>query len=243
MADSLEACLPVSENFLPETALRTSKAGIVNLGVFLGVLILGTVIYFSPLRAWLADAQAIRGYLSQFGYAAPLVFVLATGLSTALGTPRLLLCSVAGMVFGFGWGMVWSQLGTLLGSYATFLLVRRVGKDYALSHWPRLQGFSRYLASRSLMAVVLIRQLPISGFHNNLILGLAPVGHVDFLLGSLLGFLPLGLTACLLGAGLIQSNWVQGMQYLLLGLACSVVLGYGLKRWVNSSQRVDHDLV
>ena len=75
------------------------------------------------------------------------------------------------------------------------------------------------------MGVALIRQLPINGFYNNVLLGLTPVSHGDFLLGSVLGFLPLGVTACLLGAGLIQKDLFMGVQYIALGLACSVVLG------------------
>jgi uncharacterized membrane protein YdjX (TVP38/TMEM64 family) len=82
--------------------------------------------------------------------------------------------------------------------------------------------------------VVLIRQLPLSGFYNSVFLGLTPVSHGDFLLGSFLGFLPLGVTACLLGAGLIQGDMLKGIQYIAMGLACSVILGYMLNRLVKS---------
>lgn len=200
-------------------------AGIVNGGVFLAVVVLGAAVYLTPLQTWLAQGQIIKAHLAWFGLAAPWVFTAAAALLTAVGVPRLLLCSLAGMAFGFAWGLAWAQLGTVLGSYATFLLVRWQGRDYTLSHFPRLRGFSQNMQSRGLLAVVLIRQLPVSGFYNTVFLGLTPVSHGDFLLGSLLGFLPLGITACLLGAGLIQADWLKGVQYAALGLACSVVLG------------------
>ena len=207
-------------------------AGIVNCGVFLAVLALGAAVYLTPLQTWLAQGQLIKEHLALFGLAAPWVFTAAAALLTALGAPRLLLCSLGGMAFGFAWGLAWAQLGTVLGSYATFLFVRWRGRDYALSRFSRLRDFSQCLESRGLLAVVLVRQLPLSGFYNNVFLGLTPVSHGEFLLGSLLGYLPLGVTACLLGAGLIQANWLAGVHYAVLGLVCSLALGFALNRLI-----------
>ena len=199
--------------------------GIVKGSVFLIVSGLVIAVYLTPLRDWLGDGQFVKDHLSLFGFSAPLVFTCCSALLTVIGTPRLLLCSLGGFAFGFTWGLIWTQLGTLLGSYVVFLLIRWRGRDYALQHFTRFRGLSRQLEKRGLMGVVLIRQLPINGFYNNVLLGLTPVSHGDFLIGSILGFLPLGVTACLLGAGLIQKNLFMGVQYIALGLGCSVALG------------------
>jgi len=197
------------------------------------VLGLGVVAYFTPLKAWLGQGEAIKSQLDGFGIAAPGIFTAGTALLTALGTPRLLLCSLGGVVFGFAWGLAWALAGTLLGSYALFLAVRWKGRDYTLNRCPRLRGLAHNLQRRGVLSVALVRQIPLNCFYNTVLLGLAPVSHRDFLLGSLLGFLPLALTACLLGAGLIQGDWLQGVQYLSLGLACSVILGPALGCWVR----------
>lgn len=221
---------------------RASRlGGIVNGGVFLLVLAMGVGVYLTPLQAWLAQGQLIKTQLALFGQAAPVVFTAATALLTAVGVPRLLLCSLGGLVFGFGWGLAWTQLGTLLGSYAIFLFVRWQGRNYTLSRFPRLRGFSQNLESRGLLSVVLIRQLPLNGFYNTVFIGLTPVGHGEFLGGSLLGFLPLGLTACLLGAGLVQANWLAGVHYVILGLVCSVVLGFALNRLAQAKSAARDD--
>jgi uncharacterized membrane protein YdjX (TVP38/TMEM64 family) len=225
----------VCEN--PISPARSSRlAGVVNGGVFLAVIVLGAAIYLTPLKTWLAQGEIIKTQLSLFGLAAPLVFIAAAALLTAIGVPRLLLCSLGGIAFGFAWGLAWTQLGTVLGSYVTFLFVRWRGRDYVLNHFPRLRKFSQRLESRGLMAVILIRQLPLNGFYNNVFLGLTPVSHSDFLVGSFLGFLPLGVTACLLGAGLIQGDMVKGVQYIALGLACSVGLGIALN-WLAQARK------
>lgn len=212
---------------------RGALAGVANGGVFLLVLALGAAVYLTPLKTWLEQGQLIKAQLAAFGWAAPLAFALAVAALTAVGVPRLMVCSLGGMIFGFAWGLAWTQLGTLLGSYLVFLFVRRRGRDYALERFPRLRGFAQNLESRGLASVLIIRQLPMNGFYNNVFLGLTPVSHRDFLLGSLLGFLPLGVTACLLGAGMIQGDLVKGVQYVALAMACSLLLGLLLKRWTD----------
>lgn len=214
----------------PASIPKQPCLSIVNGCVIMGVLALGLAAYFTPLKTWLAHGEQIKAQLETLGFVAPLVFTFFAGLLTVVGVPRLLLCSLGGLVFGFAWGLVWTQLATLLGSYAIFLIVRWRGRCYTLNRYPRLRGFSQHLEKQSWLSVVLIRQLPLGGFYNTVFLGLTPVGHRDFVLGSLLGFLPLSLTACLLGAGLIQADWLAGMRYFSGALACSVILGLALNR-------------
>jgi len=205
-----------------------------NGSVFLLVIVLGAAVYLTPLKSWLDQGQLIKDQLGSFGSAAPLVFTIGAALLTAIGATRLLLCSLGGMTFGFVWGLLWSQIGTLTGSYAIFLFVHSRGRDYALQRFPRLRRFSDKLESQGLLSVRVLRQLPLNGFYNSVFLGLTPVRHWDFVFGSLLGFLPLGVTACLIGAGLIQADFAKGVQYVALALACSAVFGLLLNRWTSS---------
>lgn len=220
----------------PATHSRSSGrwAGIVSGGVFFAFILLGVAVYLTPLKSWLGDGRGLRDHLAGFGLGSPLAFVAASAVLTAVGAPRLLLCSAGGMAFGFAWGLAWTQLGTLLGSYSTFLLARGLGRGFALSRFPKLRAFSTGLESRGLLTVLVVRQMPLNSFYNNVLLGLTQVGHLDFLLGSLIGFLPLGATACLLGAGLIQDDLAKGVHYLALALGLSVILGWVLRGWAGS---------
>jgi uncharacterized membrane protein YdjX (TVP38/TMEM64 family) len=205
------------------------SVGIINGGVFLLALLIGVGIYFTPVKSWLAQGQLIKDELALFGLGAPVVFVLGSAVLTAVGVPRLLVCSLGGMIFGFAWGLLWTQIGSLLGCYATFLFIRWRGPGYTLQHFPRLRRFSQTVGQRGILSVLVIRQLPMNGFYNTVFLGLTPVSHSHFLVGSLLGFLPLGVTSCLLGAGLIQQDIVKGVQYGVLAFMCSVLLAYLLR--------------
>jgi uncharacterized membrane protein YdjX (TVP38/TMEM64 family) len=218
---------------LSDESSASKSLGIVNGGVFIAVLALGIVVYMTPLKTWLAEGQLIKEELAQFGIAGPLVFCVGAAALTAIGLPRLLLCSLAGMAFGFAYGVLWSELGTVLGSYATFMFVRWRGRDYALDHFPRLRRFSEKLEAKGLVSVLLIRQLPMNGFYNNVFLGLTPVTHRQFIVGSMLGYLPLGVTASLIGAGLLQADATKSIQYLMLALISSFGLGWGLKHLVS----------
>ncbi|WNV05639.1 VTT domain-containing protein [Candidatus Methylospira mobilis] len=202
-------------------------------GLLLILLGLGALVYFSPIRVWLAQGALIKAQLAQFGMAAPAVFTLCTAMLVAIGVPRLLLCSLAGVIFGFAWAITLTQIGTVLGAYCTFLFMRLHGRDYAFQHFPRLRRFSRKLEGHGLMSVLIARQLPVNGFYNDIILALSPVSHRSFLAGTFIGFLPQGLTACLIGAGLIQADTTQGIQYMALALILSLLLGLGLRRWIS----------
>jgi uncharacterized membrane protein YdjX (TVP38/TMEM64 family) len=207
---------------------RTKSRNVFNLAILLAVIGCGFTAYYGPWKEWLINGQHLKARLAEWGMAAPAIFTVSTALLTTVGMPRLVLCSVGGLAFG-GWGVVWSQIGTLAGSYLTFLFVRWSGQDLLLRRYRRLAELSRRFEERGILAVLLIRQMPMSGLANNVLLGFSTVSHRDFLLGSFLGFLPLGLAATLAGAGIIQTSAADLIRYLLIAVLCAVVLGVLLK--------------
>lgn len=213
---------------------RTSRLpGILGL---LAMLALGLAMSFLPFKDGLPSAAMIKAQLDGFGLAAPLLFVAGTALLMALGAPRLVLCSMAGMAFGAAWGLAWSLVGTLLGAYGTFLMVRALGREPVRRRFPALVRHSERIRERGFLAVLLIRQVPMNGFYNNLLLGLSPVGHRDFLLGSLVGYLPLGTAAAAIGAGVVQADLVRLIQYATVGGMAFLLFGLLLKRLTGAAK-------
>jgi uncharacterized membrane protein YdjX (TVP38/TMEM64 family) len=205
-------------------------AGILHYTFVAGILSLGVVFYFTPLKSWLTEGLILKAELASYGLAAPLVFTSVGAVLMAIGAPRLILCSLGGLAFGFAWGLVWSQLATVLGSYLTLLLIRRFRIGYGLKKVRQFERLTRQIKCNGVLAVVLIRQLPLNSFYNNVLLGMTDVRHVDFLVGSFIGFLPMGITACSIGAGLLQTDFAKAAEYISLGFASSVILGYALNR-------------
>ena len=200
------------------------------------------LIYSLPLKDVLNQSHQIKLWLAETGYAAPAIFTLAAALLTAIGMPRLLLCSLAGVVFGFTWGFVWSHFGTLLGAYGTFIFARWSGREFVQQKFPKIIALSQGTQARGWRSVLFMRQLPISGLYNDILLGLSTVSHGDFWIGSALGFLPLGVTATLIGAGAIQADMSHLAQYLGIA-ACAFFLLTLLLKWILAQrQRKNLDL-
>jgi len=194
------------------------------------------LIYSMPLKDVLNQSQQIKSWLAETGYAAPAVFTLAAALLTAIGMPRLLLCTLAGVVFGFTWGFVWSHFGTLLGAYGTFIFARWSGREYVQQRFPKLIALSQATQARGWRSVLFMRQLPISGLYNDILLGMSTVSHSDFWIGSALGFLPLGVTATLVGAGAIQADMSHLAQYLGIATVAFFLLTLSLK-WILAQRQ------
>ncbi|MFZ2169521.1 MAG: VTT domain-containing protein [Methylococcaceae bacterium] len=190
-----------------------------------------------PLKDVLKQSFQIKLWLSETGYAAPAVFILAAALLTSVGMPRLLLCTLAGMVFGFSWGFVWSHIGTVLGAYLPFIFARWSGREFVQQKFPKITALSNSTQARGWRYVLFMRQLPISGLYNDILLGLSAVSHCDFWIGTALGFLPLGVTATLIGAGALQADISHLARYLGIAACAFFILTLSLKWILAQMQR------
>lgn len=193
--------------------------------VLITVLTLGLlVIYATPLRGYLRHVSEIRATVQNAGAMGVLIYMLAVFALVALGAPRLLFCPIGGLVFGLTWGLVWTQIPTLLGYYALFLFVRWGGRDFVVAHWPRLARLGGLFHKRAYLTVFLARQLPISGVVINLLLGLSPVGHIDFLVGSALGILPAAIPCTLIGSSAAQLQEPSSHLHIAIAVASMIAL-------------------
>lgn len=188
-------------------------------GILLGLL------YFSPLRVYLSRWQELSEDIRAFGALAPLVLTLAVAVLVGVGFPRLALCVVAGMALGFWSGLLWAQLGTLLGNYAVFILVRAGGRDWVEGHLSKRVQLRSMVERRGALGVVLARQVPLPGVVINFACALLPIRHVDFIVGTIVGQLPQAIPCTLIGAGVLQSSFRKSIG--LIGLAVVIaVLGW-----------------
>ena len=193
-------------------------------GLLLAFLLAGLIfIFFSPLRDYLGHYREITARLGQMGGAAPLFFICGVSVLVFLGVPRLLLCPIGGMAFGFFWGLLWTQIGTLLGFYAAFLFIRWGGRDLVIRYVPKLDRLARRFERSGLPAVILIRQLPVNGFFTNMLLGLMPISHVHFLLGTAIGMLPEAIPCTLIGSGAAQMSFGRGASFMTIAMVLLLV--------------------
>jgi len=112
--------------------------------------------------------------------------------------PVTLMIAATVLVFGPIEGGVYALAGALLSAATTYALGRALGRDLVRQiAGPRLNALSRRLARKGLLAMTLVRLLPVAPFSIvNSVAGASHIGWRDFLLGTVLGMAPgIALTA------------------------------------------------
>jgi uncharacterized membrane protein YdjX (TVP38/TMEM64 family) len=213
---------------------RPSWGKIIILAACVGVLL--TVAYVSPLRNYLSQWREVSAQIRSFGTLAPLVLTVSVAVLVGVGFPRLAFCIIAGMALGFWKGLLWAQLGTLLGNYAIFILVRTWGRDWAQRFLVKRARLHSLTQKRGTLGVFLVRQLPLPGLVINLACALLPIRHWDFLLGTIFGQLPQAIPCTLIGAGFIQSSFTRSIEVTGLAVIASIVVGLGLRYALRQSR-------
>jgi uncharacterized membrane protein YdjX (TVP38/TMEM64 family) len=156
--------------------------------------------------------------------------VAGSSVLILVGMPRLLFCALGGVLFGFVEGLIYSQVATLAGAYGTFLVARWGTRKWVERLIHSESRMYRMLENPTLLTVFLSRQLPSGGVFISAFLGFSSVNHLNFLLGSLLGFLPEAIPAVLLGSGAGKSSMLLAFAQFLTAAAVLLLAGMVILR-------------
>lgn len=198
-----------------------------GLALLLFLILALYLVYGTSLKSFLDQTELLGQWFTSRGFFGSLAYVfMVTGL-VCVGVPRLLLCSIGGLIFGFWGGLVYTHLGSILGSYCIFLLVRYAGWSFGfLRKRPSLDKFQKRIGKGGVMSVFSIRMMPLSGFYSTIMMAMLPIRHRAFLLGTLLGTLPQGIPATLIGSGASQETLQTSIAYIVVA-----VIGF-IAAWV-----------
>ena len=172
------------------------------------------------------------------GWKADGLFCLACAAAVLIGIPRLPLCAAAGLIFGFVEGLSISLLGSTAGSYGAFVMSRQGARGAVLArikNWPWL---TRMLEKPSINRVFWVRQLLVPGIVLNVLLGVTSVNHRVFLIGTLLGYLPLNITFSLVGSGMGKGSLSQTLMQLLAAVGMINIIGWAAWRYRTAQKPI-----
>jgi len=148
------------------------------------------------------NVESMRALVDAWEPLGPLVFIAVFIAGFFIPGPEIILVALGGVLFGTTWGFVYSWIASVLGTAATFLLVR-----YAAQAWvqramhdrlPRLRALDDRLERHGVVTVLVLRLLLFLAPPLNWALGASRVRTADYVLGTALGIVPgTGLTVYL----------------------------------------------
>lgn len=206
-----------NDSDLDQIARNTSRKLLTLLAVGAALFAL---IHTTPFGEYVRNWDTLTELFRTGGIKAEFYFVLISTFLIMLGTPRLLFYALGGFAFGFWEGLLWALCSSLIGSYLTFKAARWGGREWLTERFGKNRFFGRIVHAKPTVAsVALLRMLPVSNVIINVGLALSQVGTRAFLLGSLLGFLPQGVVAVIIGSGMAEDvPWAGATQIGLAGV-------------------------
>lgn len=207
---------------LEQVAQNTSRKLLALIGL---AALLFVVMRFTPLGEQLRDWETLTEIVKAGGWKADVYFVLISGVLILIGMPRLLFYGLGGYAFGFWEGLLLSLVSSLVGSFIAFRIARWGGRAWLTERFGHRRFFGRIVhAKPTIASVAFMRMLPVSNAVINVGLALGKARNKAFVIGSLIGFLPQGVVAVIIGSGMGEDMpaWAGAVQ---IGVAAALLLG------------------
>src|SRR5690606_939540 len=121
-----------------------------------------------------------------------LAIVMGFVVGGLLAMPVTVLIAACGMVFGPWQGGLYAVAGTMISALVTYGVGRSLGRDTVRRlAGRRINALSERIAERGIIAMVILRLLPVAPFTLvNVMAGASHIGLRDYLVGTFLGMVP-----------------------------------------------------
>jgi phospholipase D1/2 len=166
---------------------------LIGLGIFALILAAMALAWrFTPLGKWINLTTLTK--LARDIDDMPFTPIAVIGFYAIAGLliPVTLLIAVTGIVFGPLYGALYAIVGSVASAVLTYLVGKWIGRDTVHRYLgERVNRLSQRIAKQGILAMAIIRVLPIAPFTVvNLIAGASHIGLRDYMLGTLLGMSP-----------------------------------------------------
>ncbi|MEK8090036.1 VTT domain-containing protein [Thermithiobacillus plumbiphilus] len=233
----------VVKRVIPEELHSTGNRRLLQSAILLFALsALAAAWYWTPLGQWLNVRELVRLATSFADHPLAPAIVLATYvLGSLVMLPVSLLIVATAITFGPLWGFLYALTGSLLGAAVTFGVGHAIGRD-ALQRLgeSRLKRLSQRLAKRGILAIALVRIVPVAPFSVvNLMAGASHIRLLDFMIGTLLGMAPGILAISAFGGSLMHVIRHPGPKSIafLAGVALAIGLAVlWVRRWLDKGE-------
>jgi uncharacterized membrane protein YdjX (TVP38/TMEM64 family) len=159
-------------------------------GVIALVLVLAGLASFGLIDLGTALVDGLES-LGASAWRVPIILA-AFVVGSIVVVPILAMIGATVLVLGPVLGFICSAVGVLLAASATFGIGRVIGRE-PLRRWlgERLEKLERQFTDRGIVAIALIRKVPVAPFTIvNMLIGAIGVRYRDFIVGTALGMIP-----------------------------------------------------
>ncbi|WP_084479351.1 TVP38/TMEM64 family protein [Nesterenkonia sp. AN1] len=209
----------------PPAAGRRDRKAVLKALVLLIALVLFTV---AALALPIPSVEQMRAGVAEAGWWGPLGFGAAYAALTLAPVPKNVLSIGAGVLFGFGPGLLIVYSAAMVGAAAAFWLGRALGRE-AVERFTgtRVAKVEEVLLRHGFLAVVGVRLVPVLPFTAiNYSAGLTALGWWPYLLGTLVGMIPGTASYLALGAYGFQPGLQAEVAFAVLGLLTLAAIAY-----------------
>ncbi|MFB6204753.1 MAG: TVP38/TMEM64 family protein [Candidatus Nanohaloarchaea archaeon] len=193
---------------------------------------------------FLLNPEEARNWVAEFGFYAPLVFVLVQTVQVILAPiPGQITAVASGYLFGVWKGTLYSMVGIAFGSLIAFQLSRMYGRPYVerVLDDRVIDDFHRFAQERGELALFVIFLVP--GLPDDAICFLAGLTDIDarkFLTVLLVARTPSFFLSSLAGSSLATSRVKLGFAILVVGAMVSLAF-YRWREVLGEYYRVPGD--
>lgn len=223
--------------FVPPDAGPPTSRRLVALGLSAALLLVLAVAWRATPLAQALDPAAVAAFVQRLadGPFTPLAVIVAYVVAGLLVMPVTLLIGATGFVFPPLQAALYAITGSLASALVTYLLGRWLGRDLVRRiAGRRINQLSRRIARRGVLAVTVLRLMPVAPFTLvNLVAGASHIGLWAFLVGSAIGMAPgILLTVVFVHhlAEAIRSPSVETVAVLAAVVAALVALSVACRR-------------
>lgn len=161
--------------------------------VFIALVVLSLLIFQSYSDSF--NLEEVRQYMKDFGVWAPLIFIILYTFGTIFvpSTPPMI---IAGIFFGFWYGLIYTFIGSILSAIIVFILSRKLGKEgiekiLAYKYLKHLGEYNKRLEEGAVWDLILLRVVPFMPFNAlNILMGVSRIKTRDYIVGTIVGLIP-----------------------------------------------------
>jgi uncharacterized membrane protein YdjX (TVP38/TMEM64 family) len=180
--------------FVPKESRKPMPRRVLALAGLAILLVLLVLAWrWTPLRDWLnlQTLVTLARKLQSLPFT-PVAVLAGYVVAGLMMVPVTLLIAVTGIVFGPLWGCVYAIAGALLSAAASYGVGAWLGREVVRRILgQRINRLSRRIARRGILAMMVVRVLPVAPFTVvNVVAGASHIRFRDFLLGTFLGMAP-----------------------------------------------------